>query len=89
MSGVNGVPIAPLSPLNAGDGNERSPAIHTSPAAELGGRPEHRVQPLLHRVAEVGRMVTAPSMANTRLARGIAAGVAEFGRHPALAELTP
>ncbi len=58
-------------------------------APVLATAPEHRVRPLLHRVAEVGRMVTAPSTANTRLARGIAAGVAEFGRHPALAELTP
>lgn len=58
-------------------------------APVLATPPEHRVRPLLHRVAEVGKMVTAPSTANTRLVRGIAAGVAEFGHHPALAELTP
>jgi hypothetical protein len=49
----------------------------------------HRVRPLLHRVAEVGTMVSVSGAANTRLARGITAGVVEFGRHPALADLTP
>ena len=50
--------------------------------------PEHRVRPLLHRVSEVGMMVTALDKGKMRIGRGIAAGVAEFGRHPALAELT-
>jgi hypothetical protein len=58
-------------------------------APVLATPPEHRVRPLLQRVAEVGKMVSAPSAATTRVARGITAGVAEFGRHPALAELRP
>ncbi len=48
--------------------------------------PEHRVRPLLHRVAEVGRMVSTPSMTSARMARDIASGVAEFGRHSVPAE---
>jgi hypothetical protein len=58
-------------------------------APVLATPPEHRVRPLLQRVSEVGKMVTTPRTAPGRVARGIAAGVAEFGRHPALAELTP
>jgi hypothetical protein len=58
-------------------------------APVLATAPEHRVRPLLHRVAEVGKMVAALDKTNSRVARGITAGVTEFGRHPALAELTP
>lgn len=50
---------------------------------------EHRVRPLVHRVSEVGTMVTAAGVASAQVARGMTAGVAEFCRHPARAELTP
>jgi hypothetical protein len=55
-------------------------------APVLATAPEHRVRPLLQRVAEVGKMV---DKSNARVSRGIKTGVTEFGHHPARAELTP
>ncbi|HEX3779005.1 MAG TPA: hypothetical protein VHX38_05020 [Pseudonocardiaceae bacterium] len=53
----------------------------------LATAPEHRVRPLLHRVGEVGALV-AQSGHQAPVADTMLAGIAEFGQHPVVAELT-
>jgi hypothetical protein len=52
----------------------------------LATAPEHRVRPLLHRLAEVRK--AAAGYAAEPLATQIRDGIREFARHPVVAELT-